>query len=82
MAPLELPGVLAADDALLPLSEVERRHILSVLAHHGGSRRATARTLGIGTNTLWRKLNAYGVAGRPVRGRPGRRRTRATKVGS
>ena len=49
------------DDALLPLAELERRHILRVLAHHGGSRKETAKTLGIGTNTLWRKLRAYGV---------------------
>ncbi len=50
-----------ADESLLPLAELERRHILRVLAHHGGGRKETAKTLGIGTNTLWRKLRAYGV---------------------
>lgn len=49
------------DDSLLPLGELERRHILRVLARHGGSRKNTAKTLGIGVNTLWRKLRAYGV---------------------
>lgn len=54
----EVPPV---EETLLPLAEIERRHILRVLAHHGGSRKETATTLGIGTNTLWRKLRAYGV---------------------
>jgi transcriptional regulator with PAS, ATPase and Fis domain len=49
------------DESLLPLAELERRHILRVLALHGGGRKETAKTLGIGTNTLWRKLRTYGV---------------------
>jgi two-component system, NtrC family, response regulator HydG len=53
-----------ADESLLPLAEMERRHVLRVLAHHRGSRKETAKTLGIGTNTLWRKLRAYGVLNR------------------
>ncbi len=57
------------DGALLRLADVERRHILRVLAHHGGSRKDAAQTLGIGTNTLWRRLRAYGVAGRGERNR-------------
>ncbi len=57
----EVPPI---DEGLLPLAELERRHVLRVLARHGGSRKETARTLGIGTNTLWRKLRAYGVVGR------------------
>ncbi len=50
-----------ADEALLPLEEVERRHILRVLDRCGGNRKETAMVLGIATNTLWRKLRAYGV---------------------
>ena len=50
-----------ADETLVPLAEMERRHILRVLAHHAGSRKETAKALGIGTNTLWRKLRAYGA---------------------
>jgi two-component system, NtrC family, response regulator HydG len=76
------PEVLAGGDVppvneiLLPLAELERRHILRVLAHHGGSRKETAKTLGIGANTLWRKLRAYGVLGGDAeRRRPRPRRT-------
>lgn len=69
----EIPS---ADEALLPLAELERRHILRVLAHHGGGRKQTAKTLGIGTNTLWRKLRAYGVIDDDERRRPRPRQTR------
>jgi two-component system, NtrC family, response regulator HydG len=70
------------DDSLRSLAEVERRHILRVLAHHGGSRKATAKTLGIGTNTLWRKLSAYGAVGQESRDGPRPRGTRPGKLGS
>ena len=50
-------------DADLPLAEVERRYTLLVLERNRGSRVATARALGIGTNTLWRKLKLWGVDG-------------------
>ncbi len=66
----------AGDESLLPLAELERRHILRVLAHHGGSRKETAKTLRIGTNTLWRKLRGYGVIGERRRGQPRPRGTR------
>jgi transcriptional regulator with PAS, ATPase and Fis domain len=60
----------AADDGeLLPLAEIERRHILRVLSLLAGNRKETARVLGIGTNTLWRKLGKYAA--------PPRRRARA-----
>ncbi|RMH37093.1 MAG: AAA family ATPase [Deltaproteobacteria bacterium] len=52
-------GLLA--DELLPLSEVERRYVLSVLDRFEGNRTHTAKALGIGSNTLWRKLKAWGV---------------------
>ncbi len=45
--------------ALRPLAEVEREHILGVLEACGGSHVEAARVLGIGRNTLWRKLRAY-----------------------
>jgi DNA-binding NtrC family response regulator len=50
----------AAGEPVLPLAEVERRYVLEVLAHFKGNRTHTARALGIGTNTLWRKLKAWG----------------------
>jgi two-component system response regulator HydG len=39
-----------------PLAEVERDHIHRALAHCGGNRSEAARLLGIGRNTLARKL--------------------------
>ncbi len=46
-------------DALRPLSEVEREHVLRVLDACGGSQTEAARVLGIARNTLWRKLRDY-----------------------
>lgn len=51
---------LIDDGNIIPLAELERRYILRVLAKLGGNRTHTARALGIGTNTLWRKLKAWG----------------------
>ena len=47
------------DEALLPLSEVERRHIIRVLARTGGNKQAAARILAIDRTTLQRKLERY-----------------------
>jgi Nif-specific regulatory protein len=47
---------------LLPLAEVERRHILRVLESVKGNRTAAAKVLEIGRNTLARKLKEYGFA--------------------
>jgi two-component system response regulator HydG len=43
------------------LADVERRHILAVLAASDGNRAKAAATLGIGTATLYRKLKEYGT---------------------
>jgi two-component system response regulator HydG len=42
------------------LAEAEREHVLRVLEACGGSQVEAARQLGIGRNTLWRKLRSYG----------------------
>jgi Nif-specific regulatory protein len=42
------------------LAEVERAHVLSVLERAKGNRTEAARLLGIGRNTLARKLKSYG----------------------
>ncbi len=52
-APLDAP--------ILTLDEVERAHILASLERLDGNRKATAKALGIGENTLWRKLKSYGL---------------------
>ena len=44
------------------LAEAERRHILGLLAQCKGNKSQAARLLGIGLNTLRRKLAAYGIA--------------------
>ena len=41
------------------LADVEHEHILRVLEACGGSQVEAARVLGIGRNTLWRKLRGY-----------------------
>ena len=43
----------------LTLAELEREYILEVLAECNGSRKNTAKRLGITTATLWRKLKLY-----------------------
>ncbi len=43
----------------LPLAEVEKRHILRILASTGGNKTRAARVLGIDTKTLYNKLKSY-----------------------
>lgn len=45
----------------LPLSEVERSHILSVLAVKKGNKTLAAEALGISLKTLYNKLKAYNI---------------------
>jgi two-component system response regulator HydG len=53
---------------LMPLAEIERRHILRVLDAVGNDRTRAARVLGVDRKTLYRKLARY-------KGGDGRRRT-------
>ncbi len=43
------------------LDEVEKSHILKILAETGGNKTKTAEILGIGLTTLYRKLQSYGL---------------------
>jgi DNA-binding NtrC family response regulator len=43
----------------LPLAEVEKRHIMRVLASTSGNKTRAARVLGIDTKTLYNKLKSY-----------------------
>ena len=45
---------------IVSLTEVERMHILRVLDHCGGNKKATAEMLGIDRSTLYAKLRQYG----------------------
>lgn len=47
---------------LIPLDQVERRHILQVLEAVGGNKARAASILRIGRKTLYRKLEQYGVS--------------------
>lgn len=43
------------------LKELEKIYILKILEQCGGKQKDTAKILGIGRTTLWRKLIEYGV---------------------
>ena len=58
------PGATQQSGGILTLAEVERRHILATLDRLGDNRKATAKALGIGENTLWRRLKSYGMVRR------------------
>ena len=47
---------------ILPLARMEQKHILRVYSQTGKNKSQAARLLGIGLNTLRRKLKAYGEA--------------------
>jgi two-component system, NtrC family, response regulator HydG len=49
---------------LRPLAEVEREYILAALQLNKRNQTQTARDLGIGSATLYRKLKAYGLTGK------------------
>jgi two-component system response regulator HydG len=49
-----------AGGPMLPLHEVEKRYILDVLNRCSGNKARAAEVLGIGYNTLWRKLKKFG----------------------
>lgn len=51
----------APNAAVLPLAEVEKRHILHALALAGDNRTLAADMLGISRSSLWRKLREYGM---------------------
>lgn len=51
-----------AEDAPLPLAEVERRHIAAVLQRTNWHQGRAAHLLGISVKTLYRKIREYGFA--------------------
>lgn len=54
-------AVLPDGRPVISLSETEKSHILKVYNETGGNKMKTARLLGIGLNTLRRKLASYGI---------------------
>jgi len=59
LIPLATHSEGETDDALLPLAEIEKRHILQALDLCGGNRTRTAKILNIGLRTLQRKLKLF-----------------------
>lgn len=47
------------DSPVYDLAGIERQHIIKVLKHTGGNKTETARLLGIGLTTLYRKIDEY-----------------------
>ena len=43
------------------LEAIEKQHILKILKEHKGNKTQTAKSLGIGIVTLYRKLKEYGL---------------------
>ncbi len=54
-------GDASASDAIIPLEEMEKKHVLNAYHRTGNNKSATAKLLKIGLNTLRRKLASYGV---------------------
>ncbi|MGB0717397.1 MAG: sigma-54-dependent transcriptional regulator [Phycisphaerae bacterium] len=67
----ELPEALQSSTDIVPtgppnlagmsMQDVERLHIMNTLRMFGGNREKTAKALGIGARTLYRKLRDYGL---------------------
>ena len=58
---IELQQRQEAPSAVMPLAELERQAILNALHRLKGDKLATAKLLGIGKTTLYRKLKEYGL---------------------
>ncbi len=56
------PDCLMAGRPTSTLAEVEREHIICMYQQTGRNKSKTARVLGIGLNTLRRKLSTYGLS--------------------
>jgi DNA-binding NtrC family response regulator len=54
-------AAIPRDQPAVSLAEVERRHILEVYRKLGCNKVRTARALGVGLNTLRRKLKSYEI---------------------
>ena len=67
ITPADLPEAIRGSETvvvqtpIVPLAEVERVHILHILEHCGGNKKAAAELLGIDRSTLYAKLRQYGT---------------------
>jgi DNA-binding NtrC family response regulator len=60
------PKPVVNGGAVQSLADVEKEYILAVLELNGGNQTRTAKQLGIGSATLYRKLKKYGIIGQPL----------------
>ncbi len=60
--PTSTVKIKSESQPIVPLARVEKDHILTVYAQTGKNKSQTAKLLGIGLNTLRRKLDTYGVS--------------------
>jgi two-component system, NtrC family, response regulator HydG len=67
ITPSDLPEAIRGAETVImqtpivPLAEVEKAHILHILEHCGGNKKAAAELLGIDRSTLYAKLRQYGT---------------------
>jgi two-component system NtrC family response regulator len=63
LTPSLLPSDFSTEEVtnIFELATVEKMHILKVLRHTGGNKTETARLLGIGLTTLYRKMEEYSL---------------------
>ena len=64
LLPFELQQAPESPGTFFDLASVEKTHITKILKHTGGNKTETARLLGIGLTTLYRKLDEYQIQGR------------------
>jgi DNA-binding NtrC family response regulator len=60
-SPAALPESQGQDSVLRPLEEIERDHVIRVLASTGGNREESSRILGISRRTLTRMIQRWGL---------------------
>jgi len=56
------PATETTGSPIVPLAEMEKQAIINTLEQLNGDKQMTARLLGIGKTTLYRKLREYGIA--------------------
>ena len=66
LAANEARGAAPASADVTPLADLERQAILDTLRQLNGDKLTTARLLGIGKTTLYRKLKEYGIGEFPA----------------
>ena len=59
-----VPLAMVQDGTVRPLKHVEKEYILAALELNDGNQTRTAKQLGIGSATLYRRLKSYGLANR------------------